>query len=37
MLSVTTPEKEWKDFRTWHAGVFAKLHDALQERYFKCE
>ena len=23
------PEDEWKDFRTWHSGVFARLHDAL--------
>ncbi|KAF2117536.1 hypothetical protein BDV96DRAFT_597466 [Lophiotrema nucula] len=36
MLSVTMPEEEWKDFRTWHGGVFARLHDALQENYFEC-
>ncbi|EXJ68719.1 uncharacterized protein A1O5_08513 [Cladophialophora psammophila CBS 110553] len=37
MLSATMPEKEWKDFRTWHNGVFARLHDALQEKYFECK
>lgn len=37
MLSATMPEEEWKDFRTWHGGVFARLHDALQENYFHCE
>ncbi|ORY09154.1 hypothetical protein BCR34DRAFT_568872, partial [Clohesyomyces aquaticus] len=36
MLSVTMPEEEWKDFRLWHGGVFGRLHDALQENYFKC-
>ncbi|ELR11339.1 glutathione S-transferase family protein, putative [Acanthamoeba castellanii str. Neff] len=37
MLSATMPEEEWKDFRTWHSGVFARLHDALQENYFECK
>ncbi|KAF2641572.1 hypothetical protein P280DRAFT_469173 [Massarina eburnea CBS 473.64] len=32
-LSITLPEEEWKDLRTWHNGVFARLHDALQEKY----
>jgi len=36
MLSATMPVEEWKDFRTWHSGVFARLHDDLQENYFKC-
>lgn len=36
MLSVVMPKEEWNDFRTWHNGVFARLHDALQENYFKC-
>ncbi|PQE33487.1 glutathione s-transferase protein [Rutstroemia sp. NJR-2017a WRK4] len=36
MFSVTMPAEEWKDFRTWHGGVFARLHDALQENYFHC-
>ncbi|KAF2842745.1 hypothetical protein M501DRAFT_926095 [Patellaria atrata CBS 101060] len=35
MLSLTLPEEEWADFRTWHGGVFARLHDALQENYFE--
>jgi len=35
MFSVCMPEEEWKDFRTWHDGIFARLHDALQENYFK--
>ncbi|KAL6058146.1 GST N-terminal domain-containing protein [Balamuthia mandrillaris] len=37
MLSIIMPEEEWKDFRTWHGGVFAQLHDALQENYFECK
>jgi glutathione S-transferase len=37
MLSITMPKEEWKDFRTWHGGVFAQLHDALQEIYFECK
>jgi len=37
MLSVTMPEEEWTQFRTWHDGVFANLHDALQEKYFQCK
>ncbi|KAH7390080.1 hypothetical protein BKA64DRAFT_725268 [Cadophora sp. MPI-SDFR-AT-0126] len=36
MLFATMPQEEWSDFRTWHGGVFARLHDALQENYFKC-
>lgn len=36
MMSATMPEEEWKDFRTWHSGVFARLHDALQTNYFEC-
>ena len=31
------PADEWKDFRTWHGGVFARLHDALQENCYKCQ
>lgn len=31
------PADEWKDFRTWHGGVFARLHDALQNNYYKCQ
>jgi len=37
MFSATMPEEEWKEFRTWHGGVFARLHDALQENYFECK
>lgn len=37
MLSVLMPEDEWNDFRTWHGGVFASLHDELQAKYFACE
>ncbi|OAL46970.1 hypothetical protein IQ07DRAFT_647243 [Pyrenochaeta sp. DS3sAY3a] len=37
MFSITMPREEWKEFRTWHDGVFAKLHDALQENYFECK
>jgi glutathione S-transferase len=35
MMSATMPEEEWKDFRTWHGGVFGRLHDALQENYLE--
>lgn len=37
MLAECFPADEWKDFRTWHGGVFARLHDALQENYYVCE
>ncbi|QDS68902.1 hypothetical protein FKW77_007958 [Venturia effusa] len=37
MLSIIIPGDEWQDFRTWHNGVFARLHDALQENYFVCQ
>ncbi|KAF9322002.1 hypothetical protein BG006_002500 [Podila minutissima] len=30
MMQVTLPEAEWEEARTWHDGVFGKLHDALQ-------
>lgn len=36
MMSATMPQQEWLDFRTWHQGVFGRLHDALQDNYFKC-
>jgi glutathione S-transferase len=35
MLSVVMPDEEWKEFRTWHKGAFAMLHDALQENYLE--
>jgi glutathione S-transferase len=37
MMSMCMPEEEWEDFRTWHGGVFGRLHDALQENYFVCK
>jgi glutathione S-transferase len=37
MLSKLMPADEWKDFRTWHDGVFARLHDDLQGKYFVCK
>ncbi|KAF9081169.1 hypothetical protein BGX27_005038 [Mortierella sp. AM989] len=30
MMQVTLPGAEWEEARTWHGGVFGKLHDALQ-------
>jgi glutathione S-transferase len=36
MLSATMPTGEWKEFSTWHGGVFAGLHDALQQHYYVC-
>lgn len=35
MFSATMPRDEWSDFKTWHCGVFARLHDALQKEFFK--
>ncbi|KAF1928610.1 uncharacterized protein M421DRAFT_420494 [Didymella exigua CBS 183.55] len=37
MFSECMPSEEWKDFRTWHGGVFARLHDALHENYYVCK
>jgi glutathione S-transferase len=37
MLAECMPAEEWKDFRTWHGGVFARLHDALHENYYVCK
>lgn len=36
MLSECMPAEEWEDFRTWHGGVFARLHDALHAKYYVC-
>jgi glutathione S-transferase len=36
MMAATMHVEEWEDFRTWHGGVFARLHDALQKNYFVC-
>ncbi|AQZ14656.1 hypothetical protein BZL39_H00300 [Zygosaccharomyces parabailii] len=30
MMSVTLPESEWKEVRSWHNGLFGQLCDALQ-------
>ncbi|KAK3811352.1 MAG: hypothetical protein JOS17DRAFT_495485 [Linnemannia elongata] len=30
MMHVTLPGAEWEEARTWHDGVFGRLHDALQ-------
>jgi glutathione S-transferase len=37
MMSETMPKEEWEQFRSWHGGVFARLHDALQEKYYVCK
>lgn len=36
MLSNVMPEGEWVEFRGWFGGVFGRVHDVLQERYFVC-
>jgi glutathione S-transferase len=36
MLFCIMPQEEWMIFRRWHDGVFARLHDALQDNYFVC-
>jgi glutathione S-transferase len=33
MFEVVMPADEWVEFRAWHGGVFARLHDTLQEKY----
>jgi glutathione S-transferase len=35
-LFVCLPAEESTELRTWHDGVFGRLHDALQEKYFIC-
>lgn len=35
MLSYIMPEAEWREFVTWHDGVFGRLHEALQEKYLR--
>ena len=37
MFSECMPAEEWKALRTWHGGVFARLHDALVENYYVCK
>lgn len=34
MLSCLMPEEEWREFRGWFGGVFGRVHDQLQERFF---
>ncbi|KAJ5579867.1 uncharacterized protein N7459_005852 [Penicillium hispanicum] len=31
MASRTLPEAEWEEVRSWHGGVFGRLHDALDQ------
>lgn len=33
MFSICMPAEEWESFKTWHGGVLARLHDALQKNY----
>lgn len=37
MFHSVMPKEELIDFRTWHDGVFARLHDALQEDHYVCK
>lgn len=37
MMSATMPAGEWEEFRGGHGGVFARLHDALQQHYYVCK
>lgn len=30
MMCATLPESEWEEVRSWHEGIFAQLHDALE-------
>lgn len=30
MMRGTLPESEWEEVRSWHEGVFGRLHDALE-------
>jgi glutathione S-transferase len=30
MMRVTLPESEWEEVRSWHGGLFGRLHDALE-------
>ncbi|KAI8811485.1 hypothetical protein BJ742DRAFT_797858 [Cladochytrium replicatum] len=34
MMYSCLPAEEWKEVKTWHGGVFGRLHDALQEKFF---
>jgi glutathione S-transferase len=35
MLFSIMPREDWEDLRRWHGGVFARLHDALQNGVFR--
>uniref|UniRef100_A0A383V4R0 Uncharacterized protein n=1 Tax=Tetradesmus obliquus TaxID=3088 RepID=A0A383V4R0_TETOB len=37
MFSETMPAEEWREFRSWYGGAFARLHDALQQSYYECK
>jgi glutathione S-transferase len=30
MMCATLPESEWEELRSWHGGLFGRLHDALE-------
>lgn len=30
MMRATLPESDWEEMRSWHEGVFGRLHDALE-------
>lgn len=36
MMAVTLPREEWEELRSWHGGVFGRLHDALRQSYWEC-
>ncbi|KAG9324397.1 hypothetical protein KVV02_008601 [Mortierella alpina] len=31
MMSATLPKHEWEEARSWHGGVFGRLHDGLEK------
>lgn len=31
MLCATLPKHEWEEARSWHGGIFGRLHDALEK------
>ncbi|OAL00438.1 hypothetical protein IQ06DRAFT_293767 [Phaeosphaeriaceae sp. SRC1lsM3a] len=35
MFYMLMVKEEWEQVRSWHGGVFARLHDVLQEKYYK--
>ena len=37
MMAMLMPREEWVEFRGWYGGVFGRLHDALQEKYWLCK